>query len=152
MILYEQTLNLVWILLGAGICIQALRIKLWVSSAPGSGLIPFLAGIIIGGVGLLSFLAERKAPQEEGKRKFWECSSYRNRVFFVLLGFFAMAYLLPRLGFLLAAILVTAFLLYVIEPQKIIKIIAIAVVSSFCIYVLFIVLLQVNLPRSFLGF
>jgi len=149
---YEQALNLVWILLGTGICIQALRIKLWVSSSPGSGLIPFLAGFIIGGVGLLRFLAARKAPQGEGEKKFWENAAYRNRVFFVLLGFLAMAYLLPKLGFLFAAMLVTSFLLYVIEPQKILKIIAIAMISSFCIYVLFSALLQVNLPRSFLGF
>jgi len=149
---YEQALNLLWVVLGTGICIEALRLKLWVSSSPGSGLIPFLAGIIIGGVGLLRFLAGRKAFRGEGERRFWGSSVHRNRVFCVLLGFFSMAFLLPKLGFLLAAILVTSFLLYVIEPQRSIKVFAIAMISSFCIYLLFVTLLQVNLPRSFLGF
>jgi hypothetical protein len=63
-----------------------------------------------------------------------------------------MALLLPILGFLFAAILVTSFLLIVIEPKKILKRIAIAVISCFAVYTLFVTLLRVELPRGFLGF
>jgi putative tricarboxylic transport membrane protein len=151
--IYEQVLNLIWILMGFGICLYSIGLKLWMASKPGSGLIPFIAGFIIGIVGLVRFVGDwRKAAGKEKVKKFWENPAYRRRIFFVLVGFFAMAVLLPKLGFLFTSVIVTSFLLYVIEPQNIFKVIGIAIMSCLGVYVLFVTLLQVNLPRGFLGF
>lgn len=151
--IYEQFLNLMWILMGLGICLYSLWLKIWIASKPASGLIPFIAGFIIGIVGFARFVGDwRKAAGKEKVTKFWENPASRKRIFFVLVGFFAMAFLLPKLGFLPTSIIVTSFLLYVIKPQNIVKVIGIAVISCLGVYVLFVTLLQVNLPRGFLGF
>ncbi len=150
---YEQVFNLVWILLGIGICLHSLGLKLWVSSNPGSGLIPFLAGFIMGMVGLVRLVWKwrERSPQHTGG-KFFDSPACRNRIFYVLIGFVAMAIFLPKLGFLLTSVIVTYFLLYVIEPQKFIKGFGIAIIACLFVYFLFVILLQVNLPKGFLGF
>lgn len=153
MSVYEQILNMAWILLGIGICIESTRMKLWVPAGPGSGLVPLLAGLIIGLVGLLQLVSEwSKRFEKEPERKFLESPLAGKRIVSLLIGFCAMAFLLPVLGFLVAAIFVTSFLLFVIEPQKIIKVIVIAVISCFAVYALFVTLLRVQLPRGFFGF
>jgi putative tricarboxylic transport membrane protein len=150
---YEQVLNLMWILMGLGICLYSVGLNIWIASKPGSGLIPFLAGFMLGIVGLVRFVGDwRKGAGKDKVVKFWENPAYRRRILFVLLGFFAMAFLLPKLGFLLTSIVVTSFLLYVIQPQNIIKVIGIAVISCMLVYLLFVTLLRVNLPRGFGGF
>lgn len=151
--IYEQVLNLLWVLMGVGICLSSVGLKIWAASKPGSGLIPFLAGLIIGIVGLVRLVGEWRNPEgKKGITKFWETPTYRNRILFVLIGFFAMAFLMTELGFLLTSIVVTSFLLYVIEPHNIFKVVGIAVFSCLLIYLLFVILLQVNLPRGIWGF
>jgi putative tricarboxylic transport membrane protein len=150
---YEQVLNLVWVLLGSAVCVYSVGLKIWATSKPGSGLVPFLAGAIIGVVGLVRFVEGWRADAGKARvMNFWETSAYRNRTLLVLVGFCAMAFLMPRTGFLLSAILVTSFLLYVIEPQNILKVAGIAGGTCLLIYFLFVTLLKVNLPRGFLGF
>lgn len=149
----EQFLNLVWVLLGLAVCVYSSGLKIWAVSKPGSGLVPFLAGVIIGVAGLVRFVAEWRA--DSGKTRvssFWETTAYRNRTLLVLVGFCAMAFLMPKTGFLLSAIIVTSFLLYVIDPQNILKVAGIAGGTCLLVYFLFVTLLKVNLPRGFLGF
>jgi len=149
----EQILNIAWILLGIGICTKSIQMNLWVPAGPGSGLVPFMAGLIIGWLGLFQFISLWSKRSERGpERRFVESPIARKRIIFLLLGFCGMALLLPILGFLFAAMLVTSFLLIVIEPKKILKRIAIAVISCFAVYTLFVTLLRVELPRGFLGF
>jgi putative tricarboxylic transport membrane protein len=150
---YEQVLNLAWVLLGSAVCIYSVGLKIWAASKPGSGLVPFLAGAIIGVVGLVRFVAGWRAGGGKARvSNFWETKAYRNRTLLVLVGFCAMALLMPKLGFLLSAVLITSFLLYVIEPQNILKVAGIAAGTCLLIYFLFVTILKVNLPRGFSGF
>lgn len=149
---YEQVLNLAWVLLGAAVCTYSVGLKIWAASKPGSGLVPFLAGAIIGGVGLVRLASGWRAGGKAGISNFWETTAYRNRTLLVLIGFCAMAFLMPKLGFLLSAVLVTSFLLYVIEPQNILKVAGIAAGTCLLVHFLFVTLLKVNLPRGFWGF
>jgi hypothetical protein len=150
---YEQVLNLVWVLLGSAVCLYSVSLKIWAASKPGSGLVPFLAGAIIGGVGLLRVVSSWRAGGDKSRvSRFWDTTAARTRTLLVLVGFCAMAFLMPMLGFLLSAILVTSFLLYVIEPQNILKVTGIAGSTCLLVYFLFVILLKLNLPRGFLGF
>jgi positive regulator of sigma E activity len=72
-------------------------------------------------------------------------------VFFLLIGLCAMAYLMPLLGFFLTSLLVTAFMLYVIEPQKWWAVLATSLASCIAVYLLFGYLLDIRLPTGFLG-
>lgn len=148
----EQILNLFWLFLGTAICIFSLTLRLYGPSGPESGLVPFLSGLIIGSVGLYLFLSKSTKQNKVGDSKFWEFSTVRNRVILVLFGFCAMAYLLPELGFVISSVLITTFLLRVLERQNILKAIAIALVCCFAVYALFGIILKIILPVGPFGF
>ena len=149
----ELISSLVWVLLGLGICLSSVRLQLWTAAGPGSGLLPFVAGLVIGLFGLALLLAEW-SRRRRGRRPapFWADAPGRNRVGLVVAGLCAMAYLMPVLGFLLAASLVMTFLLGVIERGRLASSVTLALASSVSIYWLFASLLQVRLPRGLLGF
>src|SRR5437870_4678066 len=52
----ELVADAAWVTLGLGICLYALRLRLWDASVPASGFLPFLAGVFIAVVGLALFL------------------------------------------------------------------------------------------------
>ena len=149
----EQVFNAFWILLGIGICIQSIRHGLWDPAGPGGGFIPFLTGLLIGVIGLLLFLGERaKGSKQEEAKKFWENRIAMKRVFYLVGILCLMALVMLKLGFLLASVLVTILMIRLMEPKKWITVIAVSVGSCFTIYFLFKFLMQINLPKGFLGF
>jgi putative tricarboxylic transport membrane protein len=149
----EQVFNIFWIFLGAGICMESIHEKLWSASGPGSGFLPFLTGLVIGLIGCMMFVGNRsKEANREDGQKFWDNPATRNRVFFLLMGLCVMAYLLPRLGFLLTSILITIMMIRVIEKKKWTTILAVSLASCLAIYFLFQFLMQIRLPKGFLGF
>jgi hypothetical protein len=150
--LYEQIFNLAWILLGMGICTQSIRLKLWEASGPGSGFISFLAGILLGVVGLLLFVSEwSKGSKRDLDVQFWQSGTAPKRITSILAGLCVMAYLMPTLGFLLSSILIMTFMLRVIEPTKWITSIALSLVFNFLAYWLFSYFLEIELPKGFVG-
>jgi putative tricarboxylic transport membrane protein len=151
---YDQVYNLFWMLLAIGICAQSTRLQVWDSaSGPSAGFIPFLAGVLIGVAGLLMFLSGwSKKSAKEGRERFWPERTATKRIVYILVGLGAMAYLLPVLGFLIASIIITAFMLRVIEPQKWTAVILTSLGCCLFVYWLFNHFLQVSLPKGFLGF
>ena len=151
---YEQGYNLFWIFLAIGIGVESMRLKVWDSSSgPIAGFIPFLAGVLIGISGLLMFLfGWSKKSEKDGRERFWPDRAATRRIVSILVSLCAMAYLLPILGFLITSILITAFMLRVIEPQKWITVIPTSLGCCVLVYWLFNHFLQVSLPKGLLGF
>ncbi len=149
----DRILNIFWILFGVGICVESVRLRLWNPSGPGSGFIPFLAGLLIGAIGLLLFLGDRsRAPEQEEKEKFWENPIARNRVFYLLASLCFMAVFMKKMGFLLTSVIVTIFMIRTIEPRRWVTLFIVSVGSCLAIFFLFKSLMQINLPKGFLGF
>ena len=151
--IYEQVYNVIWVLLGIGICVESIRLKIWdFPSGPGGGFIPFLAGLIIAGMGFSLLIQEfSKGRKRKSPEPFWQDPRAIRRIGYILGGLSAMAIFMPILGFLLTSILITIFMLQVIEPQKWLAVIAISLASCFLVYWLFFSLLQVSLPKGLLG-
>ena len=150
---YEQAYNLSWVLLAIAICVKAVWLKVWGPDGPGSGLIPFMAGSVIGICGIALFLFESlRGRRKESRESFWEHPKAWKRILGVIMGFFSMAFFMPTLGFLLTSILVMTFLIRLIEPQNIFKVILTAVLSCVPIYLFFNYVFQLNLPRGILPF
>lgn len=150
----ELITDLIWVLLGLGICLySSLRLRLWDAAGPGSGFLPFIAGVFVAVIGLALLLRQwSKRPREERPAPFWDDRTGRNRVGLVVIALCVLAWLMPMLGFLLAAFLVMTFLLGLTERTPLVSTVALAVASSLCIYWLFASLLQVRLPKGPLGF
>ncbi len=149
----ELISNLVWVLLGLGICLYAVRLRLWDAAGPASGFLPFIAGLFVGLIGLALLLQVwARRPRERRPTPFWDDAAARNRVGLVVIGLCAMALLMPILGFLLAATLVMTFLLGLAQRTRLASAITLALASSLSIYWLFGSVLKVRLPRGLLGF
>ncbi len=149
---FEQTFNLAWVLLSLGICVKSISLTLWGPAGAGSGLIPFVSGFFMGVIGLALLVREAVSKRGTGpKIAYWTSPTAGKRVLFLLLGLCVMAFLMPRLGFFLTSILVTAFMLQVIEPQKWWAALATSLVSCVAVYLLFVYLLDIRLPKGFLG-
>ena len=149
----DQIFNAFWILFGIGICIQSIRHQLWNPDGPGSGFIPFLTGLLIGVAGFLLFIGEQfKASEQKERGKFWENPVALRRVLCLVGSLCLMAFLMPRLGFLLTSTLASILMIRVIEPKKWVTVVSISVVSCLLIYSLFRFLVQIKLPKGFLGF
>ncbi|OLC01093.1 MAG: hypothetical protein AUH30_00920 [Candidatus Rokubacteria bacterium 13_1_40CM_68_15] len=149
----ELVADAAWVTLGLGICLYALKLRLWDASGPASGFLPFIAGVFIAVVGLALVLREwARRPVRESTAPFWEDRTGRNRVALVTAALCVMAYLMPVLGFLVTASLVMTFLLGLTERTRLASSVVLAVVSSLATYWLFGSLLQVRLPRGLLGF
>ena len=150
---YEQVYNISWILLAVAICVKAIALKVWGPDGPGSGLIPFMAGSVIGICGIVLFFFERSiGRQRDSRESFWEHPKAWKRIVGVAMGFFAMAFFMPTLGFLLTSILIMTFLIRLIEPQNMFKVILTAVFSCVPIYLFFSYGFHINLPRGVLPF
>ena len=151
----EQAYNLFWIAFGIGICIQSIRFQLWGPAGPGSGFIPFLAGLFSGIMGVVLFWGElsKSKGAERKKETYWENPAGRNRVFCLLGSLCIMAILMSRLGFLPTSIFISILMIRVIEPKRTwIAVVITSFVVCFSLYFLFRSLMQVNLPRGILGF
>jgi hypothetical protein len=63
-----------------------------------------------------------------------------------------MAFLMPKLGFLLTSTLASILMIRVIEPKKWVTVVSTSIVTCLLIYSLFRFLVQIKLPKGFLGF
>ncbi len=119
---------------------------------PGAGFLPFWCGALLALLSLLLVL-----------NTFWRSAAFSTKAVFpsggallrlgtVIASLAAYILTLETLGFLVGTGLLTAFLLGVVEREKWSTTILVAVLNSAGLFVVFQVLLGVNLPTSRFGF
>jgi hypothetical protein len=154
----DAAVSLFWLLFGLALCWQSMRLGLTDPGAgPGSGLFPFLAGLLIagGGAGLIlrHALSGGPAPGEEIAPAMWEASGAALRVLALLAVIAGMILAVPYTGFALSGMLGLPILYRVIAPERgWIAAILVGTVAAGLIHLLFVVALGTPLPRGPLGF
>ena len=148
----EQVYNAFWILLGGGICVQSIWYGIWSPAGPGSGFIPFLTGLVIGGMGLSMYFGERSKASKEEDGKFWENRTAMKRVLYLMAGLFLMAFLMLKLGFLITSVIGTILMIRMMERKNWATVLITSVGSCLFLYILFRSVVRINLPKGFLGF
>ena len=119
---------------------------------PAAGFLPFWLGVLMA---ILSLLLIGQASRQPGTAM--GKAVFPNRLALIPVGaaigsLAAYILVLERLGFLLGTGLLTAFLLGVVEREKWLTTVLVAVLNSVGLYVVFHVLLGVSLPRNMFGF
>ncbi|WP_203075247.1 tripartite tricarboxylate transporter TctB family protein [Falsiroseomonas ponticola] len=154
----DAAVSLFWVMLGIALCWSSRSLGLSDPSGPGSGLFPFLAGVLVlgGGVGLLLrhvATGGRPAPGEEIAPQFWEAPGAPFRVLVLVVVVAGMILAVPWLGFALAGVLGLPLLFRVIAPEKSwVSAIVTGIVAAGSMHLLFAVALGTPLPRGPLGF
>ena len=137
---------LVLIFLSVAICVESYRLGMGTFNKPGSGLFPFITGLLIG---VLSTVRQF-SPGEQNRIP--NVSAPLNRMLLMAAALFVYAFLLDKIGFILSTILLIVFFLRVIEAKSWIVTALIAIPTPFCTYLVFKVLLRVQMPIGFIGF
>jgi|WetSurMetagenome_2_1015567.scaffolds.fasta_scaffold446167_2 putative tricarboxylic transport membrane protein len=142
--------SVIWFGLGLFITLYALRFKLGTASEPGSGLMPFVSGVVICFCSVITFLIS-VVNASGNTKKVWENIRIRKLllVFIVLLSY---GLLMEKIGFILCTFGMVLLLVRFVDPQSWFTSFLTAGVSSVAAYLLFETWLQTQLPRGIFGF
>jgi len=119
---------------------------------PGAGFLPFWLGALMAVLSVLLIIQASTRPVTGASRPLAANPRALVAVGATAGGLAAYILLLERLGFLLGTALLSAFLLGVVERERWLVTVLVAALNSIALYVVFQVLLGVNLPKSMLGF
>lgn len=146
--------SLFWIGVGIFFCVGAFKYGITRSGIPGAGFFPLLAGFIMITLSLVVLGSSFKKREESEillKEKFFPRRSSPKRIGLTLAGLFGYWLLLESVGFLGTTFLFLVYLLRFIEPQGWTKVLVVAVLATGISYLLFNILLKVQMPIGFLG-
>ena len=119
---------------------------------PGVGFFPFWLGVLMAILSIFLILNAWQRPATPTKKSIFPGRQAFIAIGSVLTGLAGYIVLLEVLGFLLDTVLFTAFLLGVVEREKWKMTLLIATLTSGGLYVIFQILLGVNLPKNMFGF
>lgn len=119
---------------------------------PGAGFLPFWLGVAMAILSIILLVnATREPTQASGRSPFPKGAAVLS-ILEAVGALAAFIFLLEILGFLLAIALLTAFLLRVVERERWLTTVLVAVANAAGLYVVFQILLGVSLPKNILGF
>ena len=144
--------TIVWMALGGMFVAGALHLGLMRKGVPGPGFLPFLSGLALIIVSLFVLIpALGQMGKAEGGDFFPEPGSLR-KLLSALAALFAFGVALEYAGYLITTFLFMLFIARLMEPTRWRTAILMALLTAVLSYLLFVVLLEVQLPRSPLGF
>jgi hypothetical protein len=148
----DQTSALVWFALGSIVAIASLRYGLGTPDSPGTGFLPFLAGLAISLFSMIGLVhSTLKLKKGEGWKPVMKGLTWKKSLL-VLGALFAYALLLKPLGFFLDTALFIGFLLRAVQPQSWLIVAAGAILTAIGAYGIFEIWLQAQLPKGPWGF
>jgi len=121
-------------------------------SEPGPGFMPFWSGIVLAVMSLFLLIGSFKKREWQVMPPFFPLADSWKRVVLAFVAMVAYLLLLNMLGFTLVTFLFIAFLLKVIFPQSWKRTLIGAVATAVLARLIFISLLETQLPLGFLGF
>jgi putative tricarboxylic transport membrane protein len=144
---------LIWIIIGLAVMVVSYQMSLGTLHTPGPGLLPFLLGslLIVVSLPILigSLLLFRKTVPESRAAEIWAGVEFKN-VLIIIISLVAYALLLEKLGFILTAFLFLFVLFATFDFQRWLFALGVSSVTIFITYLLFNVVLRVELPSGLL--
>ena len=141
---HDKMSSIFLILVSIITCLGSIRIGLGTFGAPGSGFVPFIAGVFLG---IMSLLILIKASREnKSKAILSQGRPNLRKVIKMILGLFIYVILLPILGYVVGTFLLMLFLLKGVETLKWRWAVATSILIVIVSYLIFDVWLQGMLP------
>ncbi|MEI8189852.1 MAG: tripartite tricarboxylate transporter TctB family protein [candidate division NC10 bacterium] len=119
---------------------------------PGAGFLPFWLGAALAILSIVLLVNASREPAQASDRSPFPKGGPVLAILEAVGGLAAFILLLETLGFLLSIALLTAFLLRVVERERWLTSVIVAVANAAGLYVIFQMLLGVSLPKNFFGF
>jgi len=149
---YNRLSAIFFLAVGTLFSLYARSVEIGSWHQPGPGFLPFWAGITLSVMSAALFLQSygQKAPATYSP--FFSAKNSWKRVLVTFLALFAYVLFLSPLGFALTTFLFLGFLLKFVFPQAWGRTLIVALLGSAVARVLFIDLLETQLPKGILGF
>jgi putative tricarboxylic transport membrane protein len=119
---------------------------------PGAGFLPFWLGAAMGVLAIILLVNASRQPAQASSRPPFPKGRAILSILETVGALAVFIFLLETLGFLLATGLLTAFLLRVVERERWVTTVTVAVANAVGLYIVFQKFLGVSLPKSGLGF
>lgn len=144
----ESIINFILAMLGLMIIVESVQIGFGTLRKPGSGLFPFLCGIIIFFLNIVPFIS----PPAVKPHTSLFASKDENKIFlFLILSFFSWILLMPYLGWLLITFFVTLSFSKILKLEGWRKPLLLSLGNTALSYLLFDYCLYLDLPRGLGG-
>jgi putative tricarboxylic transport membrane protein len=146
--------SLVWLGLGLLFMIASLREGLFRKGIPGPGFLPFITALALIALSLMVFLPavnRKKEERDEKVEKFFPEKDSFKKIALGLMALFLYGMALEYIGYIVTTILFMVFTFRLMEREKWKGPLLFAVSTAVISYLLFVVLLEVQLPGGFLG-
>ena len=145
--------SVVWIVLGGLFVAGALHHGLMRRGVPGPGFLPFFSGLALIFVSLFVFIpALGQREKAESREDFFpERDSFR-KLLLALVALVAFGAAMEYAGYLLTTFFFMFFVTWIMEPKGWRIFSVLALLTAVLSYLLFVVLLEVQLPKGLLGF
>jgi putative tricarboxylic transport membrane protein len=145
--------SVVWMVLGGLFVAGALQQGLMRRGIPGPGFLPFVSGLALIFVSLFVFFpALGRKERAESKEDFFPERDSRRKLFSALAALFAYGAGMVYAGYLLTTFLFMFFVTWIMEPAGWRTFALLSFLTAVVSYLLFVVLLGVQLPKGLLEF
>ncbi|HYH05205.1 MAG TPA: tripartite tricarboxylate transporter TctB family protein [Bacillota bacterium] len=144
---WERIAATILTLLGAGGAVEALNIGFGSFRCPGPGFYPFWLAVILVATSLIHLLGQ--LGKDLQKLSLWENRSWVRPLLGTVV-MFVYGFLLSWLGFFSATFLLFVAWLTIVEHEKWLKVALVSVLGTTSVYILFSVLLKIQLPHGIL--
>jgi putative tricarboxylic transport membrane protein len=132
------------------VCLESWRLDVGNLHAPGPGFLPFLTGLLLGGLAGIAFIqALKEKPSQD--RGFFSFGDYLIKVGLLAGALVVYVLLLNTLGFLVGTFLLLLFLFRIMEPLGWKTVFLASIITLGAVYLLFDVFLGTRLPSGILG-
>jgi hypothetical protein len=145
--------GLFWLFIGLGLAIWTLRsYEIGRLTQPGPGYLPLALGIILILLSLILLAAQMKKTPSSGQAVLpaVHAGGWKKIVYTVLV-LMAAAFFFEQVGYLLTFFFLMVLLMKAGERESWKRILLTAFLTTVCVYVVFVLLLQEQLPRGILG-
>jgi len=142
--------GILWTILGLFVCVLARQVHFGSFREPGPGFVAFFSGLLIGGIGLVMFLAALRAtPSKKNNTPgiVFPLPQWRQ-LFFTMALLCGYALVLDRLGYIISTLSMMWAFFYVFGRRRWISSLLISSVIVAGTYLVFDVWLRCQLPRG----
>ena len=141
-----------WLIIAGWVCFHARKLDIGTLRNPGPGFIFFWGGILLGVFSLMVLILSIKFQQKTSPKA---SAPFKNidwrKVIYILLSLVVYGLILEQVGYLISTFLLISFMLYTIEAKRWYLVVFVATTSSLLSYAIFVLWLQVQLPKGLLG-
>ncbi|MDI6755407.1 MAG: tripartite tricarboxylate transporter TctB family protein [Thermodesulfobacteriota bacterium] len=148
----DRVFSVICMGLSLWLVLESLKFQYLSKFGPGPGFLPFWLGIVLGVISIFKFIStfnkKKVSEGNEPRLPGWKSLSRLGLIMLIMAGF---ALFMNILGFILTVFFFVSILLFALEGVGILKSIYYGIMFSAFIFLVFRYLLEVDLPKGWLG-